>query len=297
MKEVEQKLKTSVIISTYNSPKWLQKVLWGFLNQTSRDFEILIADDGSKPETEKLIREISKASPVAITSVWQPDEGFQKSRILNKAIAVAKGERILVTDGDCVPRADFVEVHTNLANPKCFLSGSYFKLPIKTSEAMNLENINNGNAFKSKWLIKNHLPLNDKIIKLIIVPPIDRLLNKLSPARPTWNGHSASCLRNQVLEVNGFNEDMQYGGQDVEFGLRLNHIGLNCRRIRYSAITMHLYHGHGYTNPEMINNSEMIKERTRSNRLKWTTTGIDQWISSEGSAKLGKDDRVTVYNR
>ena len=37
----------SVIISTYNQPEWLKKVLFGYENQSFRDFEIVIADDGS----------------------------------------------------------------------------------------------------------------------------------------------------------------------------------------------------------------------------------------------------------
>ena len=41
-------MKTSVIFTTYNSPTWLEKVLWGFFSQTYRDFEIVIADDGSR---------------------------------------------------------------------------------------------------------------------------------------------------------------------------------------------------------------------------------------------------------
>ena len=40
-------LQASVIISTYNQPDWLEKCLWGFGYQTRRDFEVVIADDGS----------------------------------------------------------------------------------------------------------------------------------------------------------------------------------------------------------------------------------------------------------
>ena len=47
------RLNTSIIISTYNSPQWLEKVLYGYQNQTYRNFEVLIADDGSLDETKK----------------------------------------------------------------------------------------------------------------------------------------------------------------------------------------------------------------------------------------------------
>ena len=49
-------MKVSVIISTYNSPDWLEKVLWGYTCQDYTDFEIIIADDGSGTDTKNLIR-------------------------------------------------------------------------------------------------------------------------------------------------------------------------------------------------------------------------------------------------
>ena len=52
-------MRTSVLISTYNATTWLEKVLWSYFNQTVLDFEIIIADDGSKPETAALIARIS----------------------------------------------------------------------------------------------------------------------------------------------------------------------------------------------------------------------------------------------
>ena len=45
----------TVVLSTYNAPAWLEKSLWGYACQTFRNFEIVIADDGSGPETADLI--------------------------------------------------------------------------------------------------------------------------------------------------------------------------------------------------------------------------------------------------
>ncbi|MDX5328696.1 MAG: glycosyltransferase, partial [Marinobacter sp.] len=75
-----------MIISTYNSPEWLEKVLWGYSAQTHKDFEIIIADDGSKDETRQLIDRMRDETGLTITHVWQEDDGFQKCRILNKAV-------------------------------------------------------------------------------------------------------------------------------------------------------------------------------------------------------------------
>ena len=54
--------KLSVIITTYNKKEWLRKVLIGFSNQTNRNFEVIIADDGSREDTKQLIEEFGKNS-------------------------------------------------------------------------------------------------------------------------------------------------------------------------------------------------------------------------------------------
>lgn len=288
-------MQTSIIISTYNSPAWLQKVLWGYFVQSRRDFEIVIADDGSRDETREMLATMAPSSPIPIVHVWQPDDGFQKCRILNKAIAVAQGERILLTDGDCVPRRDFVDVHTRLAQPDRFLTGGYFKLPLDVSKSLRQDDIAGQQAFSAFWLMRHGLPLTSKLLKLVARSPVDEWLNRLTPAKPTWNGHSASCLRSQAVQVNGFNEDMQYGGLDVEFGLRLRHVGIEPRHIRYSAIALHLHHGHGYVTPGMKERSHEVKESTRDKKLTWAERGLSQWLDSSNRTTLSADDRVTRF--
>ena len=76
----------SVIFTTYNHPQWLEKTLWGFSAQTYRDFEIIVADDGSGPETRQVIESMQSQTDISIRHLWQEDDGFQKCRILNKAI-------------------------------------------------------------------------------------------------------------------------------------------------------------------------------------------------------------------
>ena len=72
----------SVIISTYNQPLWLEKVLWGYEAQNCLDFEIIIADDGSGIETREVINTFKSKSQLKINHVWHEDNGFQKTKIL-----------------------------------------------------------------------------------------------------------------------------------------------------------------------------------------------------------------------
>ena len=128
--------KISIIITTYNSEEWLLKVLQGFLFQSEKDFEIIIADDGSTIKTEEVIEHFLNKFKIPIIHVWQEDNGFQKTKILNKAILKSNSNYLLFTDGDCIPRKDFVTNHLKNKEEGYFLSGGYYKLPLIISKTI-----------------------------------------------------------------------------------------------------------------------------------------------------------------
>jgi glycosyltransferase involved in cell wall biosynthesis len=269
----------SVIISTYNSPSWLEFVLEGyFLQSFNGSFEIIIADDGSTAETGRLIEALRHRSPVPLIHVWQPDQGFQKCRILNKAIAKSAGELLLLTDGDCVPQPHMVKLHAERARFGSFLTGGYLKLPESLSHLISLEDIKQGRVFKPAWLVSNGLQPSASLLKLMLAAPFDRLANRLTPTKRTWNGHNSSCYRADAIAVNGFNEQMQYGGEDVEFGWRLNFSGIRGRHLRFSTVPVHLFHRHSYVTPEMLDRSKKLRAETRRLRIMRAELGLDQWL-------------------
>ena len=108
-------MRLSVIISTYNAPQWLEKVIWGYASQSHQDFELLIADDGSTEETAVCIERLQREVGFTIEHIWHADHGFRKCAILNKAIVAAANEYLVFSDGDCVPRWDFLAAHAALA--------------------------------------------------------------------------------------------------------------------------------------------------------------------------------------
>lgn len=270
----------SVIFTTYNSVEWLEKVLWGFHYQTDNNFEVIVADDGSREETKEAIERFKKNTHLEVQHVWQPDDGFQKCRIMNKALKAAKGDYVLFTDGDCIPRNDFVAVHRKHAEEGFYLSGGYFKLPMDISKRINRADIETGRAFDSQWLLDNGLKKTHKISKLTARGWWAKFMNSVTPTNRTWNGHNASGWKKDLFDVNGFDESMQYGGQDCELGYRLRHNGIKAKQIRYSAICVHLDHARGYVNPEMLANSRRIKKNTLSNKLTFTENGLVKKQSS-----------------
>jgi glycosyltransferase involved in cell wall biosynthesis len=269
----------SIIISTYNSPNYLGLVLEGYFSQKyDQPFEIIIADDGSTEDTAHLIDYFRGNREASIVHVWQRDEGFQKCRVLNKAIAKSQGILLLFTDGDCIPQPNMLKIHTSHAKRNYFLTGGYLKLSQKVSRLITAHEVHSGAAFNPLWLIRNGLTPSAKLIKLISGSPFDKVANQFTPTRRTWNGHNASCFRDDALAVNGFNETMQYGGEDVEFGLRLNNAGVQGKHIRFSTIPLHLYHNHSYVNSDMIIKNKAITMQTVSEKTTYASIGVSQWI-------------------
>lgn len=264
----------SVIISTYNSPEWLRKVLWGYNTQTYRNFEVVIADDGSRDETRLMLEEIAAEMFFPIVHVWHEDNGFQKCTILNRAIVATSTDYILTTDGDCIPRTDFVEQHIKFREEGYFLSGGYHKLPMDLSQRIGRDDIYSGRCFDMGWLSKHGMPGSFKNNKVDAYGLKSWLLNAVTPTNPSWNGHNASGWKEDILAVNGFDERMQYGGEDRELGERLMNNGIKSKQIRYSTVCLHLDHKRGYDTPESIEKNKAIRKTTRDEKRVWTDFGI-----------------------
>lgn len=269
-------MQLSVIISTYNSPAWLEKVLWGYSCQTHREFELVIADDGSDQRTADLIRDMRQATGLAMRHIWQEDKGFRKCRILNKAIVQSQYDYLVFTDGDCIPRADFLAVHASEARPGHYLSGTYFKLPMAASQAITRDNIISGRCFELPWLREHGLGFWRKSYKIICSGTTAKVLNRLTTTQCNLKGSNASAWKKDILAVNGFDERMPWGGEDREFGVRLINSGIKPKHVRYNAVVIHLDHARGYVDPERVKTNKQLRVFNEKNKITWTDFGIAQ---------------------
>ncbi len=269
----------SIIISTYNSPEWLQKVLWSYQYQSIQDFEVVIADDGSTETTKKCIEKFSKTVSFPVKHVWHKDDGFQKTKILNKALLECDSDYVLFTDGDCVARKDFLQIHLEFREHGYFLTGGYFKLPMSISESIDQRDIELQNCFDINWLKSRGVKTSFKNNKITAKGGFAKFLNCITPTTASWNGHNSSGWKADIIEVNGFDERMQYGGEDRELGERMFNNGIKSKQIRYSAICLHLDHGRSYVNPEMIKKNRAIRKITKRKKVIKTEFGIKQVIN------------------
>lgn len=266
----------SVIISTYNSIPWLEKTLWSYEQQLFREFEIIIADDGSDERTRIFLEKYQSRIDRPLTHVWHKDDGFQKTKILNKALTYCNTDYVVMTDGDCVAREDFLQIHYERREAGYFLSGGYYKLPLALSQLIRYDDIATQRCFNIKWLRDNGLPVNYKNQKLTSGFVQAGVMEKLTPTNASWNGHNASGWLKDIVAVNGFDERMKYGGEDRELGERLINAGIKPKQIRYSAICLHLDHDRGYVNKEAQLLNEKIRKVTKSEKVTFTPYGLDQ---------------------
>nr|MBA3318796.1 glycosyltransferase [Gemmatimonadales bacterium] len=137
-------LRLSVIVTTYNQPRALTLVLAGLGRQSLGDFEVLIADDGSGPETAAVIAGHSARAPFPIRHVWHPDEGFRKCAVSNQAIQEAAGDYLIFFDGDCIPTRRCLEIHVRSARRDGYLAGGAVSLPRRFGERLTPELVSRG---------------------------------------------------------------------------------------------------------------------------------------------------------
>jgi glycosyltransferase involved in cell wall biosynthesis len=261
--------KISVIISTYNRPHYLAKVLDGFLNQTLKPYEIVIADDGSKEDTRLLIESYKDKSDIPIIHVWHEDNGFRLAEIRNKAIAVSNGDYIIICDDDSIPDIHFVEDHNKYKMKGCFIQGHRVLLGKEISSFITYRECN------FKKLLKYTFKGNVKNISNAIRLPIP--LIKISKNLKGIRGCNMSFYKADLLSVNGYNENIVgWGREDSELAARLYNIGIVRKDIKFCLPVYHLYHDE-YSRDKLNRNDEILNETIKKG-ITYCFNGINKHL-------------------
>jgi glycosyltransferase involved in cell wall biosynthesis len=262
-------MKTALLISTYNWPEALELIFESILIQTKLPDEILIADDGSSSETKRIIDNFSLKIKIPVKHFWQEDKGFRKSRILNIAIAGTNADYIMQVDGDCILDKHFIEDHTKNAKTNTYLYGSRVNILPDFVNKVFKDRIICFNLFSKE--IKNktrtlHIPFFSKFYK-----PHHQISKK-------FRGCNVSYWKNDVIEINGYNEDFEgWGREDSDLAIRLGNKGVLAKRLRYNGIVFHIYHkGKPKDNLEL---NDSIEQNTILNKIVRISNGIDKHLN------------------
>jgi glycosyltransferase involved in cell wall biosynthesis len=228
--------RASVILSTYNQPRVLDLALHGYARQSTRDFEILIGDDGSGPETAELIEKHAKELPVPLIHVWQPDAGFQKAKAVNRAVLRSRGEWLIFSDGDCIPSRTFVEEHLAAARPRTFVVGGHIRLSAEETEALTPEQVESGafEEFGSAWERANLRLMHVKSLFYIAIR---------KRRKPKFYGLNFSLSREDFFAVNGYDSTYKnIAKEDSDLRNRMQLAGYRPVSLWHRARVYHQHH-------------------------------------------------------
>jgi glycosyltransferase involved in cell wall biosynthesis len=229
-------MKLSVIITTYNRPDALKKVLEGLYAQTRLPDEILVADDGSGPDTRVMLTGFRHRPGPAVFHVWQKDLGFRAARARNKAVAAASGDYLVFLDGDCIPGPCFLADHLALAEPGCFFQGKRILVEKELTPKFAVTDTRSLGRLV-RYAVTAKLGNAHHILRLSMFPGMKN--RSMSGIRSCNMG----VFKTDVVAVNGFNHDFEgWGREDSEFVVRLFKHGLVRKDHPFRAVCYHLWH-------------------------------------------------------
>ena len=229
-------LRTSVILTTYNHPTLLEYALLGYARQTAQDFELIVADDGSGPETRAVIERLRPSLPYHLGHVWQPDTGFHKARAVNLAVLASRGAYLVFSDGDCIPAATFLESHLRAARPRRYVVGGFVRLSQAQSESIDADAVAAG--VYERWVsVAQRLELIATHAKSLAYI----LANKRR--KPKFYGLNFSVSRTDFYAVNGFdNTYHNCGREDSDLRNRMQLLGLRATSLWHRSGVFHQHH-------------------------------------------------------
>jgi len=232
-------MELSVIISSSNhDTNCLNKTLTGFAVQGFKDFEIIIAGTQPGEPIEQLLQSFGQAFR-AIKYIAQPPVRNQAA-LLNMAIQASQADYLVFTEANCIPRKDFLAIHHERKEATFFLSGGAFKLAPHIHQGMEQQHIETQDCFETRWLKKRGLGFSLKNQQLSQNRLKSNILNALVPAKASWNPHNASCWKKDLLDINGFDEQIE--DQDLARDLcqRLHNNDIKGIPVGFNAICLHL---------------------------------------------------------
>lgn len=259
-----------IIVATYNKPAFLRAALRQLERQSRLPDQVIVADDGSGDETQQVCIEFEKRLN-GFLHVRHDDAGFRKCEIQNKAIQRCICDYVIFLDDDCLCPPSFIENHEKASAPGYFTVGSTVDLKAELTQSIltglsafsrflelgSLEKLRNvQTGLRGGWL---KLFFRELMAGKSIAPLMDRLY----PGRGVFRGGNSGAWRDDLVSVNGFNNDLRYGHEDREIGERLRNAGLKARQVRFSAANFHLDHPRPYADRELIEQQRAVYREVR----------------------------------
>jgi glycosyltransferase involved in cell wall biosynthesis len=237
----------SVLVNAYNRAYHLDRVLHAYRRQTHRDFEVVVADDGSTDGTRDVAERHARESFFPVRFVTQPHEGHRRAAILNRGILDCRARVILFTDCDALPRANLLEMHARHFSPRRMMIGGRVRLLPEETEAVTTEVAERGD-YEALLTPARQARLRREHLKNVFQIATRRR------RRPHNLGLNFSIERESLFSVNGYDENYRgWGNADGDLRERLKKIGVWPKSIWTRAVVFHMHHEEDPTRKERRN--------------------------------------------
>ena len=279
----------SIIVTTYNRPDALEAVLRGLTRQSDENFEVVVADDGSAPETAAMLKSWQSGLRQPLTHVWQEHRGFRASEIRNRAILASSGAYCIFLDGDCIPRSDFVLEHRQLAEVGWFVVGNRVLMSKHLTDRVLSQNLE-----PELWSLADacRARFNGDINR--IAPLLQASLGPVRKMRPQhwWGARSCNLAvwRADLDRVDGFdNSYVGWGLEDSDLLVRLLRAGVNRKDGRFSTGVLHLWHP--LADPSLLSANQMLLESIQHSNRILSVNGLSSLHGAADAQQERNEDR------
>ncbi len=239
-------MKVSLIIAVYKNVKALDLIIQSLRQQTYKNFEVVIVEDGQYSHMKEYIESIND---LEIKHTTQEDLGVRKARSQNNGLLASAGEYLIFIDGDCILYSTFIEGHVSLAEEGSLLSGRRINLPKNITEKILKNEINPFDIEKN--LLTKYLYLAfdketrfEQGIYLNLKGWIYKTFIKQKQRNTSILGCNFSCWKKDIMTINGFDES--YGetavSDDMDLDWRFRAYGLKLKSCKNVANMFHLWH-------------------------------------------------------
>jgi len=261
-------LRVTLIITTYNWPAALDLTLRSVARQSVLPDEVIIADDGSGPQTRQVVTQWQERLGTPLVHVWQADEGFRLALSRNRAIAAARGDYVVIVDGDMVLHRHFIADHARAARHGSFIQGVRL-LTGPDAAARMLERRQLELGFFARDIRRRRHTIRNRFLSALVF--------KERTGQRAIRGCNQAYWKSDLIRVNGFNEAfVGWGREDNEIAARLYNAGVMRRNLKFQALAIHLHHP--LRHAQMGARNDAVLRETIEQRRAWCPLGLSQHV-------------------
>jgi glycosyltransferase involved in cell wall biosynthesis len=257
----------SVILTTYDREDALAAVLRSLARQGDRQFEVVVADDGSGSATKDLLATWRERLGVPLIHVWHEHRDFRAGEIRNRAVLASHGAYCVFLDGDCLVRPDFIAAHRRLAERGWFVTGNRALLSAELTATVLRDNIVAESWGTFAWIAQRARAGVNRLGPLLRLP-----LGPLRKLRPQAWQDARSCnlavWRTDLDRIDGFDAYFSgWGREDSDLLVRLLRAGVRRKDGVFATGVIHLWHGDA-DRSRLAENQRRLEEVVANQRVR-----------------------------